>query len=111
MLYLLADYGENGEESWPLILYLHGYPKGLPRLDLVTREGLPNMLKDVEDFPFIVVSPHRDEGYFEYWYQEENVIPMLQLVEEIQTLLSVDPQRIYLVGESAGGNDALAHRE
>ena len=62
------------------------------------------MLEDVDDFPFIVVSPHRDEGYFEYWYQEHNVIPMFQLVEEIQTLLAVDPNRIYLIGESAGGN-------
>jgi predicted esterase len=104
MLYLPAEYGESNEESWPLILYLHGYPKGLPRFAMVTREGLPSMLKDVDDFPLIVVSPHRDEGYFEYWYQKENVIPMFQLVEEIQTLLSVDPEQIYLVGESAGGN-------
>lgn len=104
MLYLPEEYGEDPEQKWPLILYLHGYPKGLEHLEWIDRDGLPNILLDEENFPFIVVSPHRNEGYYEYWYQDENVQPLFQLVEEVQSLYAVDPQRIYLAGTSAGGN-------
>lgn len=104
LLYLPEDYGKDSTKQWPLILYLHGYPKGLAHLEWIPREGLPELLESEANFPFIVVSPHRDEGYFGYWYQEENVMPFFQLLEEIQSLYSVDPKRIYLAGTSAGGN-------
>lgn len=106
LLYIPEDYGITQQYEWPLVLYLHGYPKGLASIDFITREGLPKLLETEANFPFIVVSPHRDEGYFEYWYQEENVSPMFRLLEEIQKLYDVDPKRIYLIGESAGGNGA-----
>ena len=104
LLYIPEDYGINPQHEWPLVLFLHGWSKGLKNINLIANESLPKLLETEAKLPFIVVSPHRDEGYFEYWYQDENVSPMFHLLEEIQKLYDVDPKRIYLIGESAGGN-------
>jgi predicted esterase len=107
LLYVPEDYGRDPEAEWPLILYLHGYPKGLQSLsELRKRSMLQRELEEDADFPFIVVSPLRRAGEFdlEYWFRQKNVEPFFLLLEEIKSLYAVDPGRIYLSGESAGGN-------
>jgi pimeloyl-ACP methyl ester carboxylesterase len=104
LLYVPESYGQDPGRTWPLILYLHGYPTGLEHLEWIARDGLAKLLASEVDFPAIVVSPHRDEGLEEYWFQEENVLPLFGLLAEVQDHLTIDQQRIYLAGTSAGGN-------
>jgi predicted esterase len=104
LLYLPEDYGQDPQQQWPLILFLHGYPEGLETIEMLKREGLPRKLQDEADFPFIVVSPHRYEAGYDFWSQDENVEELMILSEEIQSLFSVDPKRIYLTGASLGAN-------
>lgn len=103
LLYVPEEYGKDPQQEWPVILYLHGTEPG-PGLDILrTRGALPNRLESESAFPFIVLSPNVD-GDFEFWAGEEISDSVITLLQEIQANLSVDPQRIYLTGDSAGGN-------
>jgi predicted peptidase len=70
-------------------------------------EPLPKKLEKGNDFPFIVVSPLGD-GEYDIWAKDEMINPLFTLLEEIQTILSVDAQRIYLTGNDMGGNGVWA---
>jgi predicted esterase len=102
LLYLPDDYGVDPNQKWPLILYLHG-GQNVKTMDFVTYEGLPKILEDKGDFPFVVLSPH-GEGEYEYWPEEAMVEALFTLIDEIEDNISLDPKRIYLSGVSAGGN-------
>ena len=54
-----------------------------------------------------MVSPLGD-GEVEIWAQDEMIDPLFTLLEEIQTALPVDAQRIYLTGNDMGGNGVWA---
>jgi predicted peptidase len=95
LLYLPPDYSEG--ESWPLVLFLHGAGERGTDLDLVTKHGLPKLIKQGKDFPFIVVSPQCPEGT---WWDTEM---LLHLVDEMMATYSVDPDRVYVTGLSMGG--------
>lgn len=103
LLYIPDDYGKDPQREWPLILFLHGSG---PRysLDAISASALLHKLKGQNDFPFIVVSPRAFRGEYEIWKDETMVKAIDLLLEEIQTALAVDQQRIYLTGESSGGN-------
>jgi predicted peptidase len=106
LLHIPEDYGQEPGYEWPLILFLHGTVDGLRNMGQLRRQPLPAVLESDVDFPFIVVSPLRQEGRgdFKYWFREEHLAPLFDLLDEVQATYSVDPQRIYLSGESAGGN-------
>jgi predicted esterase len=115
LLYIPEEYGADPQRNWPLILFLHGGPEGLPHRDLVARTILPAFLQTEADFPFIVASPYRDQQCYECWDQDQVVQPLFRLLEEIQSLYAVDASRVYLSGDSAGANGvwmiALDHPE
>ena len=73
-------------------------------LDLLEAESLPEILKNQGDIPFLVVSPLAKSKEYEFWPEEEMVDSLFILMEEIQATVSVDQNRIYLTGESSGGN-------
>ena len=101
LLYLPAGFGENLEQEWPLIAFLHG---AIPRsnIDMLAEFGLPKVLEDRDDLPFIIVAPRALGGY-EFWGEEKNIAALTTLLAEIETKLPVDSERIYLSGSSAGG--------
>jgi len=108
LLYLPSDYGKEPQQEWPLIVYLHGaHLRGATLELLMEEEPLPKKLEKGNDFPFIVVSPLGD-GEYEFWAMDEMINPLFTLLEEIQTILSVDAQRIYLTGNDMGGNGVWA---
>ena len=109
LLYLPKDYGKDPQQEWPLIVYLHGAPLRGSTLELLRRESLPRRLEKENDFPFIVVSPLGD-GEYEFWAKDEMINPLFTLLEEIQTVYSVDNKRIYLTGNDMGGNGVWADR-
>lgn len=106
LLYVPEAYGQVPAREWPVILFLHGYVDGLQNTAQLRSEFLPRMLEEEPDFPFIVVSPLRTGGGgdTEYWFREEHTAPFFRLLDEIGSVYSVDRDRIYLNGGSAGGN-------
>jgi len=102
LLYLPAEYGEDLQQKWPLILYLHGAGHRGNNLDYLKMEGLPKRLASEENLPFVVASP-QIESQDGYWSANETTDSLFTLLEEIEAVYSIDPERIYLTGVSLGG--------
>lgn len=97
LLYLPKDYSENNE-SYPLVLFLHGAGERGNDLEKVKVHGLPRLINEGKEFPFIVVSPQCPEDMF--WSTDV----LSALLDEIEANYRVDKNRIYVTGLSMGGN-------
>ena len=82
-------------KSWPLVLYLHGSGERGTDRQALERQGLPKLAAG-KSFPFILVAPQIPEG--QVWNEE----PLTYLLDELETTLWVDRDRIYLTGISMG---------
>lgn len=87
----------GADRRWPLILWLHGRSLRGANLDRVKRYGLPRLLEDVPDFPFVVVSPQAPPDA--RWTEPETLV---RLVDEVARRWPVDRERMYLIGYSMG---------
>lgn len=96
LLYVPARYEQDPKESWPLVVFLHGYGERGPGLDKVKVHGPPKLAAAGKSFPFILAAPQCDGA----WWEPE---PVKILIEDLQKKLRVDPARIYLTGISMGG--------
>jgi predicted peptidase len=94
-LYLPPDY-EN-QESWPLLVFLHGAGERGNDLEKVKVHGPPKMIAAGKDFPFVVVAP-QCEGNGR-WHADA----VAALTRHVAQTLKIDPRRIYLTGLSMGG--------
>ena len=103
LLYIPSEYGKDPQQKWPMIVYLHGAHLRGADPDLLRGEPFPKKLETQMNFPFVVVSPVGDGGY-QFWAKEEMIKPLFTLLGEIQTMYSIDPKRIYLIGDGMGGN-------
>jgi predicted peptidase len=103
LLYLPGEYGVNPEQKWPVLIYLHGMSRVNSRVTFLQNDYPLNTLANQDYFPFIVLAP-QGTGEYEFWATDEMVSSIMTLLDEIQTVLTVDPNRIYLTGVSAGGN-------
>jgi predicted peptidase len=98
LLYLPPAY--DGLESFPLLLYLHGSGDRGNDLSLVEEHGLPRFLSDGGNYPTIVAAPQCRKD--RYWQPDE----LLVLIDFLEDKFSIDPDRIYVLGESMGGSGA-----
>ena len=57
LFHLPPGYGADSSERWPLILFLHGYGESGTDLRAVRRHGIPQVVAQQPDFPFIAVAP------------------------------------------------------
>jgi predicted peptidase len=89
--------GYEDQESWPLILFLHGAGERGDDIDLVKVHGPPKLVGEGQDFPFIIVSPQCPK---ERWWQP---MELSALLDEIVKQHRVDEDRIYVTGLSMGG--------
>jgi predicted peptidase len=98
LLYTPKGYQESKHE-WPLVLFLHGMGERGTDLELLKLEGIPKVIEEGEDFPFLVVSPQCPEDTV--WVDELDALYALleNIIEEHQ----VDRSWIYLTGLSMGG--------
>lgn len=103
LLYIPGEYGVNPERRWPLLIYLHGMTRVNTSLEVLINDYPLNTLKEQDYFPFIVLAP-LGTGEYEFWATDEMVDSIMTLLDEIQVALTVDANRIYLTGVSAGGN-------
>ncbi len=113
LLYLPGEYGKDPQQTWPLILFLHGFPN-VTKLDWVRIKPIAARLDNQLEFPFIVASPLH-AGEKEHWSQPEVMDALLTLLTELQADFKINPQQIYLSGILEGANGTwelgLAHPE
>jgi predicted peptidase len=96
LLYFPKDYLED--KSFPLILFLHGAGERGDDLKLVTKQGIPKLIEEGKDFPFVVVSPQCPTD------KKWNTKALIALIDEIILKYKIDEDRIYVTGLSMGGN-------
>lgn len=102
LLYLPEGYKDN-QKSWPLILFLHGSGERGTDLEIVKRNGIPKIVEEVVNFPFITISPQCPER--SRWGEQSEILMML--LAEIEEKYNVNPKKIYLTGLSLGGYGTL----
>lgn len=95
LLYLPKGY-EN-KESWPLVLFLHGSGERGDNIAPVRGIGLPKLVEQGKEFPFIIVSPQCPARQ---WWEP---FGLSVLLDEIVEKYKVDKDRIYATGASMGG--------
>jgi len=107
LLYLPNGY-EKSENNWPLVIFLHGAGETGSDLSMVKKHGPPKLADQGKEFPFILVSP---QAPARGW----NVDTLNGFLDDLQSQLKVDKDRIYLTGLSMGGfgtwSWAAAHPE
>jgi len=97
LLYLPKDYQESND-NFPLVLFLHGMGERGTDIEKVKTHGLPKLISEGKEFPFIVVSPQCPDEYF--WNDEI----LIALLDDIDENYRVDKNRIYVTGLSMGGH-------
>jgi predicted peptidase len=97
--YLLYLPKNAGKKKLPLIMFLHGAGERGNDLDLVKIHGIPKLINEGRDFPFIAVSP---QCPLRSWWTHE-LDALKGLLEHVITTHSVDTKRVYLTGLSMGG--------
>jgi predicted peptidase len=95
LLYLPKAY--DSQETWPLLLFLHGAGERGSDIELVKKHGPPKLIAMGKDLPFIVVSPQCPKG--RWWEASE----LSALLDEIGAKYKVDTDRVYVTGLSMGG--------
>ncbi|MFH1212463.1 MAG: prolyl oligopeptidase family serine peptidase [Candidatus Neomarinimicrobiota bacterium] len=89
-------YAES-EREWPAIIFLHGAGERGRDPEIVRRHGLPKIVEQQPDFPFIVISPQCPAN--QWWSLEW----LDALFDEVIVRYRIDLKRIYLTGLSMGG--------
>lgn len=101
LLYLPKDYNQNNK--YPLVLFLHGSGERGTNISLLEKHGLPKLVKEGKDFPFIIISPQCNENIIWNDILEE----LYLLIEHIKLQYSVDETRIYCTGLSMGDRKSV----
>lgn len=96
LVYLPKGYS-NDDKKWPLVLFLHGSGERGDSLDSVKRNGLPMLVDDGKDFPFILISPQCPLG------RRWDILSLITLLDEAEKIYRVDTERVYVTGLSMGG--------
>ncbi|HYG41150.1 MAG TPA: T9SS type A sorting domain-containing protein [Cytophagales bacterium] len=95
--YLPSNY--NSASKLPVVIFFHGINEkgnGTSQLHYVLRQGPAKMVTQGKDFPFILISPQHNHGWW-------NSISINRLIDYIVANYKVDPARIYVTGISSGG--------
>ncbi len=96
LLSLPEDYSK-GDNTFPLMVFLHGAGERGTNLDVVEVHGPPKLVKNGKKLPFIIVSPQCPPN--QHW----DVDAVIALVDHIIKNYRVDTKRVYLTGLSMGG--------
>lgn len=97
LLYLPKDYATR-PTAYPLVIYLHGGSQRGRDLDKLKTYGLPQLVDQGRDFPFIIASPQCPDGKF---WSTDNWLD--SLYADLTTRYRIDTKRVYLTGISMGG--------
>ncbi|BFP40135.1 alpha/beta fold hydrolase [Flavobacteriaceae bacterium GF1] len=100
-LYYPKNYDSSKPDGHALLVFLHGGGESGDNLDDLKKNGIPKLISEGKDFPFIVLAPQNP--HMRKWW---NVHLVNRLIDEIATSHKVDKQRVYLTGMSRGGGAA-----
>lgn len=95
-LVYLPDGYYRSLRRWPAILVLHGRGECGEDIGLVRSQGLPRRVEHGGGLPFVVIAP---QNTVFLWDPAE----VVQILDETLARFRVDPDRVYLVGNSMGG--------
>ncbi|MCM1988923.1 prolyl oligopeptidase family serine peptidase [Oceanirhabdus seepicola] len=95
------NYDEKKDESFPVILFLHGIGERGNDINLVKKYGIHRYAKEI-NIPFIIVSPQCHSNNF--WGTHINDIELL--LKDIKSKYNADISKICLVGISLGAYGA-----
>ncbi len=99
LLHLPDGYNQEAGRHWPVILFLHGAGERGQNLELVLKHGIPRIVEEMQDFPFITIAP---QCPMDTWWSDH--FPVLDvLLKEVVDRYDVDQNRIYVTGISMGG--------
>lgn len=100
---ILPEEYDEGNERWPAILYLHGLGEVGEDLTYLLRRGLVKEINKGLEIPFIVIAPQAmwTNRYEDGWAKNE--ADVLKVLEDAQSRYRIDPDRLYLTGNSMGG--------
>jgi predicted peptidase len=99
LLFLPDDYEAAAGKKWPLILFLHGMGERGNDLNLLKVHGIPKIVENQPDFPFVAVSPQCPDQTI--WSDHHGTLRAM--LDEISSEYAIDERRIYLTGLSMGG--------
>ena len=99
-LYYPEDYFDT-EESYGLLLFLHGGGESGGDLEETQETHPPKMLAEGKQFPFLILAPQNSHA--KKWW---NTGAVVQLLDSVAAVNRVDKNRIYLSGLSRGGSAA-----
>ena len=85
------------QDSWPLLVFLHGSGERGDDLEMVKKHGPPKLIAEGKELPFIVASPQCPKG--KGWEPLE----LLALIDDLSSKFKVDADRVYVTGLSMGG--------
>jgi predicted peptidase len=100
LLYLPKNYEQ--QQSWPLLVFLHGAGERGRDTKLVAKHGPPKLVEAGKDLPFVILSPQCARN--DSWRAEA----LIALVQMITSKYNIDPDRVYLTGISMGGYGTFA---
>jgi predicted peptidase len=99
LLFLPDDYKAAAGRKWPLIFFLHGMGERGNDLNLLKVHGIPKIVENRPDFPFVSVSPQCPDQTI--WSDHHGILRAM--LDEISSEYAIDERRIYLTGLSMGG--------
>jgi predicted peptidase len=97
LLYFPKDY-KISNDSFPLIIYLHGGSQRGKDLDKLKAYGLPYLIDEGHNYDFIVASPQCPDNT--YW---SRIDWFDSLYVDLISRYRIDKNRIYVTGISMGG--------
>lgn len=89
----------GSQQVYPIVVFFHGGGEGGSDIELVKKHGLPKLISEGQDFPFYIFAP-QNPSLSNLW--DDQLVEYM--VDKLIDSLSVDRNRIYLIGMSRGGN-------
>ena len=97
--YLLYEPDTEENETYPLIIFLHGAGERGDELSALKAHSIPKIFEENADYPCFVVSPQCKQGSF--WTAE--IYQLKKFIDAITEKYPIDKNRIQLTGVSMGG--------